>query len=88
MPSMGTVGRAYDNAMAESFFASLDCEVLDCRRFKSQIEVKMAIFERIEACYNPHRRLLTRRDSRHDQECATVIAQDLPACQGQGSSKI
>ena len=30
-PSMGSVGDAYDNAMAESFFASLECELIDRR---------------------------------------------------------
>jgi putative transposase len=35
-PSMGSVGDAYDNAMAESFFATLDCELLNRRRFKTQ----------------------------------------------------
>jgi putative transposase len=56
MPSMGTVGDAYDNAMAESFFATLEREVLKRRRFKSQAEARMAIFEWIEGWYNPHRR--------------------------------
>jgi putative transposase len=35
-PSMGSVGDAYDNAMCESFFATLECELLDRRRFKTQ----------------------------------------------------
>ena len=56
MPSMGSVGDAYDNAMAESFFATLEREVLNCRRFKSQAEARMAVFEWIEGWYNPHRR--------------------------------
>ena len=56
MPSMGTVGDAYDNAMAESFFATLEREVLSRRRFKSQAEAKMAIFDWLEGWYNPHRR--------------------------------
>jgi putative transposase len=56
MPSMGSVGDAYDNAMAESFFASLERELLNRRRFKSQAEARMAIFEWIEGWYNPHRR--------------------------------
>jgi len=56
MPSMGSVGDAYDNAMAESFFATLEREVLNRRRFKSQAEARMAIFEWIEGWYNPHRR--------------------------------
>jgi putative transposase len=56
MPSMGSVGDAYDNAMAESFFASLERELLNRRRFHSQAEAKMAVFEWIEGWYNPHRR--------------------------------
>jgi putative transposase len=56
MPSMGSVGDAYDNAMAESFFASLERELLNRRRFKSQAEAKMAVFEWIEGWYNPRRR--------------------------------
>jgi putative transposase len=56
MPSMGTVGDAYDNAMAESFFATLEREVLNRRRFTSQAEAKMAIFDWLEGWYNPHRR--------------------------------
>jgi putative transposase len=56
MPSMGSVGDAYDNAMAESFFASLERELLSRRSFKSQTEARMAVFEWIEGWYNPHRR--------------------------------
>ncbi len=56
MPSMGTVGDAYDNAMAESVFASLEKELLKHRRFKSKTEARMALFEWIEGWYNPHRR--------------------------------
>jgi putative transposase len=55
-PSMGSVGDAYDNAMAESFFATLECELLDRRRFRSQAEARMAVFEFIEGWYNPRRR--------------------------------
>lgn len=55
-PSMGSVGDAYDNAMAESFFATLECELIDRRRFKTQAEARMAVFEFIEGWYNPHRR--------------------------------
>jgi putative transposase len=56
MPSMGSVGDAYDNAMAESFFATLERELLNRRCFKSQAAAKMAVFEWIEGWYNPHRR--------------------------------
>ncbi len=55
-PSMGTVGDAYDNAMAESFFASLECELLDRRRFKTKTEARLAVFTWIEGSYNPRRR--------------------------------
>jgi putative transposase len=55
-PSMGSVGDCYDNAMAESFFATLECELLDRSRFKTQTEARMAVFEFIEGWYNPHRR--------------------------------
>ena len=55
-PSMGTVGDAYDNAMAESFFASLECELIDRRSWKSKTEARHAVFAWIEAWYNPHRR--------------------------------
>ena len=53
---MGSVGDAYDNAMAESFFATLECELLDRRTFKTQAEARMAVFEFIEGFYNPRRR--------------------------------
>jgi putative transposase len=55
-PSMGSVGDCYDNALCESFFASLECELLQKRRFKTHVEAKMAIFDYIEAWYNPRRR--------------------------------
>ena len=55
-PSMGTVGDAYDNAMAESFFASLECELLDRRSWKSKTEARTALFTWIESWYNPRRR--------------------------------
>ena len=54
--SMGSVGDAYDNAMAESFFATLECELLDRHRFKTQAEARLAVFEFIEGFYNPRRR--------------------------------
>jgi putative transposase len=55
-PSMGSVGDAYDNAMAESFFASLECELLDRRSFQSKTEARLALFSWIEGWYNPRRR--------------------------------
>jgi transposase InsO family protein len=55
-PSMGSVGDAYDNAMAESFFATLECELLDRRKFQTKAEARMAVFQFIEGWYNPARR--------------------------------
>ncbi|MCA1735599.1 MAG: IS3 family transposase [Actinobacteria bacterium] len=54
--SMGTVGDALDNAMAESFFATLQLELLDRRRWQTRRELAQAIFEYIEVFYNPERR--------------------------------
>ncbi len=55
-PSMGSVGDCYDNAMCESFFATLECELLDRERFETKAEARMAVFRFIEGWYNPHRR--------------------------------
>ena len=55
-PSMGSVGDCFDNAMAESVFATLECEVLDRNHFQTRAEARSAIFSWIEGWYNPHRR--------------------------------
>jgi putative transposase len=55
-PSMGSRGDAYDNAMAESFFATLECELLARRRFATHTEARLAIFRYVEGWYNPRRR--------------------------------
>jgi putative transposase len=55
-PSMGSVGDAYDNAMAESFFASLECELIDRRVWASFAQARMELFTWIEGWYNPRRR--------------------------------
>jgi putative transposase len=55
-PSTGSVGDAYDNAMCESFFATLECELIDRRRCRSHSEARMAVFQFIEGFYNPSRR--------------------------------
>jgi len=68
-PSMGSVGDCYDNAFAiglepmapsmahcESFFATLECELLDRRKFKTKAQARVACFAFIEGWYNPSRR--------------------------------
>lgn len=55
-PSMGSVGDCYDNAMCESFNATLECELLVKHRFTNQREAALAVFDFIEGFYNPRRR--------------------------------
>ena len=55
-PSMGSVGDCYDNAMCESFFATLECELIERTTFRTQADARLAIFEFIEGWYNRHRR--------------------------------
>jgi putative transposase len=55
-PSMGSVGDCYDNALAESFFATLECELIDRESWKSRAEARIAVFDYLEGWYNPHRR--------------------------------
>jgi putative transposase len=55
-PSMGSVGDCYDNAMCESFFATLECELLDRNTFHNPTEARQAVFTFIEGWYNPERR--------------------------------
>ena len=75
-PSMGSVGDAYDNAMCESFFATLECELLDRRRFASQAEARMACFSFIEGWYNPvrlHSALNYRPPIRYEKDMQTEL---------------
>ena len=53
--STGSAGDCYDNAMAESFFATLECELIDRRSFHTQAQARMAIFEYLESWYNTRR---------------------------------
>ena len=57
MPSkrMGSAGDGFDHAVAESFFATLECERLAKRPFKSHAEARIAIVEYLKGFYNPHR---------------------------------
>jgi putative transposase len=53
---MGTVGDCYDNAMMESFWHTMQLELLDTRTWETREELANAIFEWIECWYNPYRR--------------------------------
>jgi putative transposase len=56
MGSMGSIGDAYDNSVAESFFSTLQRELLDEHRWQDRRELALAVFEWIEGWYNPRRR--------------------------------
>lgn len=56
LTSTGSAGDCFDNAMAENFFANLECELIDRRCFRTQGEARMAIFEFLEGWYNTLRR--------------------------------
>ena len=55
-PEPRAVGDAYDNAKAESFFATLECELIDRRIFRTHAEARIGLFQYIEGFYNPRRR--------------------------------
>ena len=55
-PSMGSVGDCYDNAITESFFATLECELLDRQPLRTHGAARMALFDFIEGFYNTQRR--------------------------------
>ena len=55
VPSMGSVGSAYDNAMAESFVATLKTELLYGERWPTRESAKTAVFEYLEVFYNRRR---------------------------------
>lgn len=79
---MGSVGDAYDNAMAESFFSTLEAELLSRRRFASQAEARMACFSWIEGWYNPvrlHSGLGYRSPMNFEGEREVALTQTSPA---------
>jgi putative transposase len=56
VPSLGSRGDCYDNAITESFFATLECELLDRQTFRTRTQARTALFDYIEGFYNTHRR--------------------------------
>jgi len=61
---MGSAGDASYNALCESFFATLECELLDRRRFVTQAQARLAVFDYIEGWST---RLLT---NSHVEDCS------------------
>jgi putative transposase len=56
LPSMGTVGNAYDNAVVEAFWGRLQTELLDRKKWQTRVELAGAIFEYLEVFHNRSRR--------------------------------
>jgi len=59
LASMGSVADCFDNALAESAFATLECELFDQQpggRFQTRRQAKLAVFDFLETFYNPRRR--------------------------------
>ena len=71
--STGSVGDRYDNAVAESSFATLECELVDRSRWRTLAEARMAVFDYIEGSYNPrrHSALAYRSPAEHERRHQT-----------------
>ena len=74
-PSMGSTGDCYDNALCESFFATLECERLDRRNYRTQAEARMSVFQYIEGWYKPPSATLRTRISLSNE-----LREDLQRC--------
>ena len=94
---MGRVASSVDNTMMESFWSTMQRELLDRRRWKTRAELASAIFEWIEAFYNPVRRHTSigdlspdrvRSTSHRRHHCGMITAANLSGKAGQapGSS--
>ncbi len=74
VPSLGSRGDCFDNAVTESFFATLECELLDRSTFRTHTQARTAIFDYLEGFYNTHRRhsaLGYRSPAAFERQCAT-----------------
>ena len=49
------MGSCYDNALCESFFATLECELIEQETFADRSEARHSVFRFIEGWYNPNR---------------------------------
>ena len=56
MPSFGTVGDCFDNSMMESFWSSMQIELLNRKKWRTRVDLANAMFEYIEIFYNRTRR--------------------------------
>lgn len=74
VPPLGSRGDCFDNAVTESFFATLECELLDRSTFRTHTQARTAIFDYLEGFYNTHRRHSApgyRSPAAFERQCAT-----------------
>jgi len=88
--SMGTVADCFDNAMCESFFATLECELLARTRFDTREQASQALFSWIEGWYNANRRHSAigyhspiHYEKRHEQQSRLHFTDELPTVVGE-----
>ncbi len=56
LPSMGTIGDCFDNAVIESFWSRVQVELLDRQFWKTRLQLSTAMFDYIEVFHNRQRR--------------------------------
>jgi putative transposase len=83
--SMGSTGDCYDNAMCESFLASLECELIERKTFRNPPEASRQLFRYIEGWYNPDRRhsaldylFPIDYERKWSSDVVTILAEDCP----------
>jgi hypothetical protein len=81
LPSFGTVGDGLDNAMMESFWSSMQIELLNRKKWKTRVELANAIFDYIEIFHNRQRRPLSARLSHPHRVRTTLRKRTHPRCQ-------
>jgi putative transposase len=74
---MGSVGDCFDNAMCESFFATLECELIERESFADRSEARLSVFDFVEGFYNP-RRLHSALDYQSPVNCEKEYFQEQP----------
>lgn len=77
-PSMGGRGDAFDNAAAESFFATLETELLDRHTFRTRDQTRLALFHWIEGFYKSRRRHSTLEQRSSERYEEIMMRQELP----------
>ena len=74
---MGSVGDCFDNAMCESFFATIECELIEGESFTDRSEARRAVFDFVDGFYNP-RRLHSALDYQSPVNCEQEYFREQP----------